>query len=131
MFPNNVHAHSVDSGDWDWALYKAYGVPDNCDFDIHQWWDSMKDHLLTMYPYAVKTWCITHTSCDVEHSVSMWKNVHSENRYTMQYVLQQSVYLIWIQWYRGCPITTSSPKEMVCITLRCTHKCLGRLVTGL
>jgi hypothetical protein len=27
-----------------------YMVNDSCDLDIHQWWDSMKDCLPTMYP---------------------------------------------------------------------------------
>ena len=85
MLPNNVRAQVVDNGEW--ALYKACVVPDNGDFDIHQWWDSMKDRLPTMYPYAIQTLCIPHTSCDVERSFSMWKNVRSEKQYNMQHVL--------------------------------------------
>ena len=51
MFPNNVHAHVVDIGEW--ALYKASVVPDNGDFDIHNWWYSRRDRLPTMYPYLL------------------------------------------------------------------------------
>ena len=35
MFPNNMHAHLVDNGEW--ALHKASVVPGNGDFDIPQW----------------------------------------------------------------------------------------------
>ena len=74
----HVHAHLVDNGAW--ALYKASMVSDNGDFDIHQWWDRMKDRLPTMYPYAFQTLCILHTSCDVGLSFSMWKNVRSQKQ---------------------------------------------------
>ena len=73
MRPHNVHAQLVESGEW--ALY--------C--DIHQWWDTMKERLPTMYPCAIKTLCIPHTSCDVEHSFSMWKLVRSEKQSSMQH----------------------------------------------
>ena len=88
MLPNNVQAQVVDNGEW--ALYKACVVPDNGDFDIHQWWDSMKDRLPTMYPYAIQTLCIPHTSCDVERSFSMWKNVRSEKQHNMQHALHKA-----------------------------------------
>ena len=88
MLPNNVQAQVVDNGEW--ALYKACVAPDNGDFDIHQWRDSMKDRLPTMYPYAIQTLCIPHTSCDVERSFSMWKNVRPEKQYNMQHALHKA-----------------------------------------
>ena len=51
MFPNTVHAQLVESADW--ALYKASLVEDTCVFDIHHWWDSIKEWLPTMYPYLL------------------------------------------------------------------------------
>ena len=56
MFPHNVYARCVESGEW--VLHKASLVENNCDFDIHQWWGSMKEQLPTMYPYAIQTLCI-------------------------------------------------------------------------
>ena len=50
----------------------------------------MKDRLSTMYPYALQTLCIPHTSCDVERSFSMWKNVRSEKQYNMQDALHKA-----------------------------------------
>ena len=88
MLPNNVQAQVVDNGEW--ALYKACVVPDNGDFDIHQWWDCMKDRLPTMYPYAIQPLCIPHTLCDVERSFSMWKNVRSEKPNNMQHALHKA-----------------------------------------
>ena len=32
---------------------------------VDSWWDSMKERLPTMYPCAIQTLCIPHTSCDV------------------------------------------------------------------
>ena len=49
----------------------------------------MKDRLPTMYPYAIQTLCIPHTSCDVERSFSMWKNVRSKKQYNMTYALHK------------------------------------------
>ena len=42
------------------------------------------------YPYAIQTLCIPHTSCDVERSFSMWKNVRSEKQYNMQHALHKA-----------------------------------------
>ena len=66
------------------GVVQASVVKDTRDFDIHRLWDSMKERLLTMYTYAIQTLCIPHTSCDVERSFSMWKNVRSEKQYSMQ-----------------------------------------------
>ena len=41
-----------------------------------------------MYPYAIQTSCIPHTSCDVEHSV--WKNVRFETQFNMQHALHKA-----------------------------------------
>ena len=54
----------------------------------------MKDRLPKMYPYAIQTWCIPHTSCDVERSFSMWKNVRSQKQYNMQHALRK-VYVLF------------------------------------
>ena len=83
MFPHNLHAQLVESGEW--ALCKAYLFEDTCDFGIHQWWDSMKEWLPTMYPYAIQTLCIPHTPCDGVCSFSKWKNVRSEKQSSMQH----------------------------------------------
>ena len=63
-------------------------VHDSRDFDIQ--WGSMKERLSTMYPYAVQTLCLLHTSCDVERSFSMWKKVCSEKQYNIQRALRKA-----------------------------------------
>ena len=86
MVPHNMHAQLVESGEW--MLYKAsLVVEDTRSFDVHQWWDSMKERLPTMYPYVLQTLCMPHTSCNVGHSFSMWKNVCSEKQCSMQHGL--------------------------------------------
>ena len=88
MFPQNVHAQSVESGDW--VVYKASPVEDTHIFDIHRWWDSMKERLPTMYAYAIQTLCITHTSCYSQHTFSVWNIVRSEKQYSMQHGLHKA-----------------------------------------
>ena len=88
MFPENVRAQLVESSGW--VLYKASVVEDTHDFDIHWWWDSMKDRLPTVYAYAIETLYIVHTSCDVERSFSMGKNVRSEKQYSMNHGLHKA-----------------------------------------
>ena len=47
-----------------------------------------------MHPYAIQTLCIPHTSCDVEHSFSMLKNVRSEKQYSMQ----RALYMVYVSF---------------------------------
>ena len=57
-------------------------------FHVSENWS--QERLPTTYPCVTQTLCIPHTSCDVECSFCMRKNVHCEKQYSMQHGLHKA-----------------------------------------